>query len=186
MTKLGDDGHQGPSRRAILKGLAVVGAGSLTFRRALASQAAQAGAVTKDMIKQAEWIAGLELTEDERTRTARSVQQSLASFAELRKVDVGYDVAPALTFFPVARPAGGGRQAESGDSCRDAGRSPARICGGACVPHGRRALGIDPKPPGELDRAHEAVSRSAQTIRSAPQVRCDVHGRHCPQAGRAG
>ena len=106
MTTLQDDGHQSPSRRAILKGLAVVGAGSLTFRRALAAQAAQAGAVTKDMIKQAEWISGLELTEDERTRTARSVQQSLASFAELRKVDVGYDVAPALTFFPMApRPA---------------------------------------------------------------------------------
>jgi Asp-tRNA(Asn)/Glu-tRNA(Gln) amidotransferase A subunit family amidase len=84
----------------------VVGAGTLTFRRAVAAQAAQAGAVTKDMIKQAEWIAGLELTEDERTRTVRSVQQSLAAFAELRKVDVSYDVAPALTFFPVPpRPA---------------------------------------------------------------------------------
>ena len=58
------------------------------------------------MIKQAEWIAGLELTDDERTRTARSVQRTLQSFAELRKVDVGYDVAPALTFFPVPpRPA---------------------------------------------------------------------------------
>ena len=32
--------------------------------------------------------------------------QSLRSFAELRKVDVGYDVPPALTFFPVPpRPA---------------------------------------------------------------------------------
>ena len=58
------------------------------------------------MIKQAEWIAGLELTDDERTRTARSVQRALREFAELRKVDVGYDVAPALTFFPVPpRPA---------------------------------------------------------------------------------
>lgn len=66
----------------------------------------QAGAVTTQMIKQAEWIAGLELTDEERTRTARSVQQSLSAFAELRKVDVGYDVSPALTFFPVApRPA---------------------------------------------------------------------------------
>ncbi len=106
MTKLNDDGHPRASRRAILKGLTAVGAGSVTFRRALASQAAQAGTVTKDMIKQAEWIAGLELTDEERTRTARSVQQSLRSFAELRKVDVGYDVAPALTFFPIApRPA---------------------------------------------------------------------------------
>jgi Asp-tRNA(Asn)/Glu-tRNA(Gln) amidotransferase A subunit family amidase len=106
VTKLEVDGHRGPSRRAILKGLTVLGAGSLTFRRAVAAQAAQAGTVTKEMIKQAEWIAGLELTDDERTRTARSVQQSLRSFVELRKVDVGYDVPPALTFFPVApRPA---------------------------------------------------------------------------------
>ena len=29
-------------------------------------------------------------------------RESLASFAELRKVDVGYDVPPALTFFPAA------------------------------------------------------------------------------------
>jgi Asp-tRNA(Asn)/Glu-tRNA(Gln) amidotransferase A subunit family amidase len=106
VTNFEDDGHRDPSRRAILKGLTALGAGSLTFRRAVAAQAAQAGAVTKDMIKQAEWIAGLELTEDERTRAARSVQQSLAAFAELRKVELGYDVAPALTFFPVPpRPA---------------------------------------------------------------------------------
>ena len=101
-----DDSHRGPSRRAILKGLTAVGAGSLTFRRAVAAQAAQAGTVTTEMIKQAEWIAGLELTDDERTRTARSVQQSLSSFVELRKVDIAYDVPPALTFFPAApRPA---------------------------------------------------------------------------------
>jgi Asp-tRNA(Asn)/Glu-tRNA(Gln) amidotransferase A subunit family amidase len=106
MTKLEDDGHRGPSRRAILKGLTALGAGSLTFRRALAAQAAQAGTVTPEMVKQAEWIAGLELTEEERTRTARSVQQSLRSFVELRKVEVSYDVAPALTFFPAPpRPA---------------------------------------------------------------------------------
>jgi Asp-tRNA(Asn)/Glu-tRNA(Gln) amidotransferase A subunit family amidase len=108
VSKLNDDGHRGPSRREILTGLTALGAGSLTFRRALAAQAAQAGAVTKEMIKQAEWIAGLELTDDERTRTARSVQQSLGAFAELRKVEVGYDVSPALTFFPVPpRPATG-------------------------------------------------------------------------------
>ena len=94
------------SRRTVLTALAGLGVGTATFHRALAAQAAQAGAVTKEMIKQAEWIAGLELTEDERTRTARSVEQSLRSFAELRKVDVGYDVPPALTFFPAPpRPA---------------------------------------------------------------------------------
>ncbi len=96
----------GLRRRAILKGLAGLGIGSVTFRRAMAAQAAQAGRVTPEMIKQAEWIAGVDFTDDERSSTARSVEQSLRSFGELRTVDVGYDVPPALTFFPVPpRPA---------------------------------------------------------------------------------
>ncbi len=90
----------GLRRRAVLKGLAGLGIGSVAFRRAMAAQAAQAGQITPDMIKQAEWIAGLDLTKDERTSTARSVERSLHEFAELRAVDVGYDVPPALTFFP--------------------------------------------------------------------------------------
>ena len=53
-------------RRAVLKGLAALGVGTATFRRALAAQAAQAGPVTPEMIKQAEWIAGLDLTDEER------------------------------------------------------------------------------------------------------------------------
>jgi Asp-tRNA(Asn)/Glu-tRNA(Gln) amidotransferase A subunit family amidase len=93
-------------RRAILKGLAILGVGSPIFHRALAAQVAQTASVSPEMIKQAEWIAGLELTEQERTSTARSIQRSLSSFGELRKVEVGYDVAPSLTFFPAPpRPA---------------------------------------------------------------------------------
>ena len=103
-----DDPHGSLPRRAILKALTVLGVGTLTFRRALAAQAAQGLAVTPEMIKQAEWIAGLDLTAEERTSTARSVQRTLQSCAELRKFPVGYDVAPALTFFPVPpRPATG-------------------------------------------------------------------------------
>src|SRR5215831_17684113 len=90
----------GLRRRAVLKGLAALGLGSVTFRRALAAQAAQAGRVTPEMIKQAEWIAGLDFNDEERADAARSVEQSLRSFAELRAVNVGYDVPPALTFFP--------------------------------------------------------------------------------------
>jgi Asp-tRNA(Asn)/Glu-tRNA(Gln) amidotransferase A subunit family amidase len=101
-----DGASVGLRRRTLLKGLAGLGIGSATFRRALASQAAQAGTVTPEMIKQAEWIAGLNLTEEERASTVRSLSRSLSSFAELRKVDVGYDVPPALTFFPAPpRPA---------------------------------------------------------------------------------
>ncbi len=114
-----DDGSVGLRRRTLLKGLAGLGIGSATFRRALAAQAAQAGTVTPEMIKQAEWIAGLNLTEEERASTVRSLTRSLSSFAELRKVDVGYDIPPALTFFPAPpRPAGGVKrnQARAADS----------------------------------------------------------------------
>jgi len=83
-----------------LKSLALLGVGTSTFQRALAAQAAQAGTVTPEMIKQSEWIAGLELTQDERTSTARTIARSLSSFADLRKVDVGYDIPPALSFLP--------------------------------------------------------------------------------------
>jgi Asp-tRNA(Asn)/Glu-tRNA(Gln) amidotransferase A subunit family amidase len=102
----GDDGPVRLRRRAILKGLAGLGLGSVTFRRAMAAQAAQAGRVTPEMVKQAEWIAGVDFNDDERAATARSVEQSLRSFAALRAVEVGYDVPPALTFFPTPpRPA---------------------------------------------------------------------------------
>jgi hypothetical protein len=103
---LPDDDQAGLSRRTLLKGLTVLGVGTVTFRRALAAQAAQAGAVTPEMIKQAEWIAGLDLTEAERASAARTLARSLRSFADLRKVEIGYDVPPALTFLPAqSRPA---------------------------------------------------------------------------------
>ena len=149
----GPGGLQVPTlcRRTLLKGLAALGVGTVTFRRALAAQAAQAGAITPEMIKQAEWIAGLDLTEEERTSTARSIARSLRSFAELRKVDVGYDVPPALTFFPAPpRPAGGVRR----NQARPAESTASRAAGlgrGARLPAGHRAFELDPEPPGQLD-----------------------------------
>src|SRR5581483_5453767 len=70
------------------------------FRRALAVQAAQGARVTPEMVKQAEWIAGIDFDEQERAGIARTLDRKLREFEELRKVDVGYDVPPALTFFP--------------------------------------------------------------------------------------
>ncbi len=106
MTTLADDNHEHVSRRLVLKGLGALGIGTVTFRRALAAQAVQnPGEVTPEMIKQAEWIAGLELTDDERARTVRTLTRSLRSFAELRKVEVGYDIPPALSFLPTVPPA---------------------------------------------------------------------------------
>ena len=88
------------TRRVLLRGLAALGVGSATFHRALAARAADEGKVTPEMIQQAEWISGLELTDAEREDTAKNVQASLAKFQALRKVKVDYDVAPCLAFVP--------------------------------------------------------------------------------------
>lgn len=95
------------NRRGMLKTLAALGVGTATFHRALAAQASEAKP-TREMIQQAEWIAGLDLTDDERERTARSLERSLRSFEALRKVEVDYEIAPALSFVPdpAVRPAG--------------------------------------------------------------------------------
>ena len=88
------------TRRHVLKALAGLGIGTATFHRALVAQVEKAGAVTPEMIGQAEWIAGLELTEGEREATARSIGQGLRAFEALRKVEVGYEVVPSLSFNP--------------------------------------------------------------------------------------
>jgi Asp-tRNA(Asn)/Glu-tRNA(Gln) amidotransferase A subunit family amidase len=77
-----------------------MGIGTVTFRRSLAAQVAKAGTITPQMIREAEWISGLELTEKEREAAAKGFQETLSSFQALRKVDVGYDVPPAVCFNP--------------------------------------------------------------------------------------
>ena len=96
-----------PTRREVLSALAGLGIGSAVFQRALAAQAEHA-AVTADMIKQAEWIAGIELTEEERSAAAKEVEQDLKKYEALRQASVGYDVAPALTFYPLPPQTSGG------------------------------------------------------------------------------
>ena len=94
--------HQ-PTRRHILQALAALGAGSAVFHRAVVAQAVQAeqaGGVTPEMIQQAEWIAGLKLTEEQRKSTAAAVNQALRDFQALRGVPLDSGAMPALTFMP--------------------------------------------------------------------------------------
>lgn len=86
------------TRRRVMAILAGVGIGSPIWQRALAAQVEDKGKITPEMIQQAEWIAGLELTEEERDDTARAIRSVLARFDALRKVEVGYDVPPSVTF----------------------------------------------------------------------------------------
>lgn len=96
----------GPSRRQLIGALAALGIGSATFRRAAAAQAQQpmpAGPpteVTPEMIQQAEWIAGIELSEDDRKAAARAMTQTLRSFRDMRAAPLDNGVPLALAFNP--------------------------------------------------------------------------------------
>ncbi len=91
-------------RRVMLRALTGLGIGTAVFHRALLAQASTRQ-VTAEMIQQAEWIAGIELAEEDRKAVARSLQSTLDRIAEMRKVEIGYDVPPALHFHvaPTAR-----------------------------------------------------------------------------------
>ena len=90
------------SRRRILAALASLGLGSAVFSRALAAQAEEAPRVTTEMIRQAEWIAGLEFSEDERSRMLQRLNRETENLAKLRAVPIDNSVPPALTFRPGA------------------------------------------------------------------------------------
>ena len=73
------------------------------FRRALAAQVETAGAVTPEMVQQAEWISGVTLKPEDRERAARDMTRALSGFEKLRAVKLDNNVAPALQFNPTPR-----------------------------------------------------------------------------------
>lgn len=98
-------------RRRVLKAIAAAGAGSAVFGRALVALAQdEAGKVTPEMIRQAEWISGIRLTDDQRKLMLDGASQALGDYAKLRAVPIDNAVPPALRFDP----APGERAAQSG------------------------------------------------------------------------
>ncbi len=94
-------------RRTLLRSLAAIGVGGATFQRALASEITQqprASAVTPEMVKNAEWIAGITLTDKERELVAGRLGGVVSGFEAIRKQPLSNDVSPALSFIPLAAP----------------------------------------------------------------------------------
>jgi Asp-tRNA(Asn)/Glu-tRNA(Gln) amidotransferase A subunit family amidase len=81
-----------------LKTLAVAGAGGGVFARALTALAREGGEVTPEMIRAAEWIAGIEFSEDERALMVEGVSEALGDYEQLRAVPLDNGVAPAIRF----------------------------------------------------------------------------------------
>ncbi len=86
------------SRRRVLQLLAAGGVGTVVFRRALASMVQGESRVTAAMIKQAEWIAGLDYTDQEREMLVGGVNRTLRGYQRIRDVPLDNGVPPAVQF----------------------------------------------------------------------------------------
>lgn len=95
-------------RRELLTALAATGVGSVVFARALAAEAALGGGVTAEMIEQAEWVAGVTLTEEERIAAARAVASVRRACDANRASELPYETPPAFVFQPGMPPATSG------------------------------------------------------------------------------
>ncbi|HIE98602.1 MAG TPA: amidase [Fuerstia sp.] len=88
------------NRRQVLRVLAATGIGTAAFRRAVAQTVEQTDSIDAESIRDAEWVAGIELTDEERETAAKSVQGVLRKCEQMRAVTVEYDTLPAIRFDP--------------------------------------------------------------------------------------
>jgi len=84
----------------VLKVLSAAGVGAGVFGRALEALAQEAPEITGDMIRQAEWVAGVEYTEEEREGMLQALNQQVTAWESLRDVPLDNAVSPALHFMP--------------------------------------------------------------------------------------
>ncbi len=133
-------------RRRILGYLAAAGIGSLAFHRALVTVAAEQVRISPQMIDQAEWVAGIDLTDEERELMVEGINSLLEDYARLRQVPLDNAVSPALRFEVL---------------------EPSPDCGGRPLPGLRLDERTPPlRPESDLDLAFAPVSQLAQLLRS--------------------
>ncbi len=88
------------NRRTVLAVLAGLGIGTESYRRAVAAQAEKGDKITEEMLKQAEWIADIELSDEERKATLRDLRSNQQAARAIREVEVDYNVPPCVYFNP--------------------------------------------------------------------------------------
>ena len=106
VTSLDDEPHRtcfhrtSFTRRDVLAWLSGIGIASTAFARALATQIADGGKITAEMVRQAEWIADLELTDAQREELAENLEKNFRGLARIRDIPCDADVPPASVFRP--------------------------------------------------------------------------------------
>jgi Asp-tRNA(Asn)/Glu-tRNA(Gln) amidotransferase A subunit family amidase len=85
-------------RRAFIGYLSALGLGGTLFPGVLWARLQGAQEVTKEMIAQAEKIAGLEFTDEQREAMVQGLNRNAEAYAQLRTVELSNAVAPAIRF----------------------------------------------------------------------------------------
>ena len=91
------------NRRHFLKHFAGTAVATTAFPAALWSQyaASQENGITTKMIEEAEWIAGLDFTEDNRKLMTDELNYFMRCYSDIRDLKITNDIPPALRFDPV-------------------------------------------------------------------------------------
>lgn len=96
-------------RRSLFRLIAAAGVGTVPFQRALAAEVSRDDekkqpeplrAITVEMVEQAEWIAGITLTDAERKAVAGTLTRDLVALNQARKDPLPNSVPPAFQFNP--------------------------------------------------------------------------------------
>jgi Asp-tRNA(Asn)/Glu-tRNA(Gln) amidotransferase A subunit family amidase len=112
------------SRRDLFAALAAAGYTCPVFQRAVVAQADKTETITAESIKQAEYIAGLELSEADRKAVARQVNTWRRGFKKLREVKIGNGAPMPLAFNPAPGIAPGVRSGKVELSEKEAPKKP--------------------------------------------------------------
>ncbi len=88
------------NRRDWMVQLSALGIGSVAFQRVLAHKASETGAITAQMINDAQWISDVELTDSEKQTLAKQIQEQTANERRLRALKIDADIGPAMAFVP--------------------------------------------------------------------------------------
>src|SRR5580658_4905503 len=93
------------TRRSALAVLGSAGIGTAVFQRALAATA-EGGPVSPQMIADAEWVAGIKLTEPQRKAAVNAFKKfGRKDMERVRPIELGNSLLPGLRFVPFASPA---------------------------------------------------------------------------------
>jgi Asp-tRNA(Asn)/Glu-tRNA(Gln) amidotransferase A subunit family amidase len=92
------------NRRSALSILGTAGIGTAVFQRALAAQAGD-GPVTREMVADAEWVAGIKLTDAQRETAVNALKWAREDAKRVRSIELDNSLLPGLSFVPFASPA---------------------------------------------------------------------------------